>query len=154
MELKSKVERTRRLEKNRKRLRQNGLFQRDAGRLYRELGKQTIQVTSPPSESEIEPYWDGILETEVHHNESAFWLRRQTDGETHQRDEQQWLPQTMRSLRVSKGWGTGSLLVQTRFMVSGSSVSRVFTLICLVTTTCWFRIQTLCPNVCLKEQPL
>ena len=46
MELESKVERTRRLEKNRKRLRQNGLFQRDAGRFYRELGKQTIQVTS------------------------------------------------------------------------------------------------------------
>ena len=34
MELKSKVERTRRLEKNRKRLRQNGLFQRDAGQSY------------------------------------------------------------------------------------------------------------------------
>ena len=32
MELESKVERTRRLEKNRKRFRQNGLFQRDAGR--------------------------------------------------------------------------------------------------------------------------
>ena len=45
MELKFKVEQTRRLEKNRKRLRQNGLFQRDAGRFYRELGKQTIQVT-------------------------------------------------------------------------------------------------------------
>ena len=47
MELKSKVKRTRRLEKTHKRLRQNGLFQRDAGRLYRELGKQTFQVTSP-----------------------------------------------------------------------------------------------------------
>ena len=92
MDLKSKVERTRRLEKNRKRLRQNGLYQRDAGRFYRELDKQTIQVTSPPSESEIEQYWGGILETEVHHNESAFWLRRQTNGETHRKDEQQWLP--------------------------------------------------------------
>ena len=130
MELKSKVERTRRLEKNCKRLRQNGLFQRDNGRFYRELGKQTIQVTCLPSKSEIELYWDGILETEVHHNESVFWLRRQTNGETHRRDEQQWLlSQTLRSHRVLKGWGTGSLLVQTRFMVSGSSVSRVFTLI-------------------------
>ena len=54
MELNSKVERTRRLVKNRKRLRQDGLFQRDVGRFYRELGKQTIQVTSPPSESEID----------------------------------------------------------------------------------------------------
>ena len=92
MELKSKVERTRRLEKNCKKLRQNELFQRDAGRFYRELDKQTIQVTSPPSEFEIEQYWGGILETEVHHNESAFWLRRQTDGKTHRKDEQQWLP--------------------------------------------------------------
>ena len=60
------------------------------------MGKQTIQVTSLSSESEIEQYtyWSGILETEVHHNESAFWLRPQTDGETHRRDEQQWLPIT------------------------------------------------------------
>ena len=70
------------MEKNRKRLRQNGLFQRDAGRFYRELGKRTIQITSPPSESEIVQYWRGILETEVRHNKSAFWLRRQADGET------------------------------------------------------------------------
>ena len=47
MELQSKREKARRLEKNRKRLRQNGLFQRDARRFYRELGKQTIQITSP-----------------------------------------------------------------------------------------------------------
>ena len=130
MELKSKVERTRRLEKNRKRLRQNGLFQRNAGWFYRELGKQTIQVTSPPSESEIEQYWGGILENEVHHNEFAFWLKRQTDGEMQEEmSSSGYLSQTMRSHRVSKGWGTESLLVQTRFMVSGLSVSRVFTLI-------------------------
>ena len=130
MELKSKVELTRRLEKNRKRLRQNGSFQQDAGRFYRELGKQRIQVTSPPSESEIEQYWGSILETEAHHNESAFWLRHQTDGKTHRKmSSSGYLSQTMRSYHVSKGWGTGSLLVQTRFMVSGSSVSRVFTLI-------------------------
>ena len=49
---------------------------------YRELVKQTIQATSLPSESEIEQYWGGILETEVHYNESAFWLRRQADGKT------------------------------------------------------------------------
>ena len=92
MKLQAKVERARRLEKNRKRLHQNGLFQRDASRFYRELGKQTIQITSPPSESEIVQYWGGILETEVRHNESAFWLRRQTDGETYQTAEQQWPP--------------------------------------------------------------
>ena len=34
----------------------------------------------------------GVLETEVHHNESPFWLRRQTDGEKHRKDEKQWLP--------------------------------------------------------------
>ena len=86
MELRSKAEKARRLEKNRKRLRQNGLFQRDARRFYRDLGKQTMQITSPPSESEIEQYWGDILETEVCHNKSAFWLRRQTDR------EQQWQP--------------------------------------------------------------
>ena len=84
MELRSKAEKARRLEKNRKRLRQNGLFQRDARRFYRDPGKQTIQITSPPSESEIEQYWGDILETEVCHNNSAFWLRRQTDREMSQ----------------------------------------------------------------------
>ena len=124
MEPKSKVERIRRLEKNRKRLRQNRLFQRHAGRFYRELGKQAIQVTSPPSESEIEQYWSGLLETEIHHNESAFWLRRQTDGETHRKDEQQWLPISDNEVTwCLKGWETESFLVQTRLMAFGSSVS-------------------------------
>ena len=57
------------------RLRQNGLLQWDAGWLYRKWDKQTIQITSPPSESETEQYWGDILETEVCHNKSAFWLR-------------------------------------------------------------------------------
>ena len=70
----------------------NGLFQLDARRFYRELGKQTIQITSPPSESEIEQYWGDILEFEVYHNKSAFWLRRQIDGEMSQTAEQQWQP--------------------------------------------------------------
>ena len=92
MELQSKREKVRRLEKNRKRLRQNGLLQKDARRFYRELGKQTIQITSPPSESEIEQYWGNILETEVCHNKSAFWLRRQIDGDMSQTAEHQWQP--------------------------------------------------------------
>ena len=92
MELQSKREKSRRLEKNRKRLRQNGLLQRDARLFYRDLRKQTIQITSPPSESGIEQYWGDILETEVCHNKSAFWLRRQIDGEMSQPAEQQWQP--------------------------------------------------------------
>ena len=92
MELRSKAEKARRLEKNRKRLRQNGLFQQDARRFYRDLGKHTIQITSAPSEYEIEQYWGDILEAEVCHNKSAFWLRRQTDGEMSQTSEQQWQP--------------------------------------------------------------
>ena len=88
MGLQSKVSQARRLKKNHKRLHKKGLFQRDAGRLYRELGKQTIQITSPPSESEIEQYWGDILETKVCHNESASWLRRQTDGEMYRTAEQ------------------------------------------------------------------
>ena len=92
MKLRSKAEKARRLEKNRKRLRQNGLFQRDARRFYRDMGKQTIQTTSPPFESEFEQHWGDILETEVCHNKSAFLLRCQTDGEMSQTAEQQWQP--------------------------------------------------------------
>ena len=130
MELRSKVEKARRLEKNRESLRPNSLFQRDARRFYRDLGKQTIHITSPPSVSEIEQCWSDILETEVCHNKSALWLRRQINGEMSQTVEQQCnLSQTMRSPCVSKGWGTGSLLGQIRFTVFGSSVSSVFTVI-------------------------
>ena len=77
MELQSKVERASRLEKNRKRRPQNGLFQGDVGRFYSELGKRTIQINSQPLESEIEQYCGDTLDTEVCHNESAFWVRRQ-----------------------------------------------------------------------------
>ena len=62
MELQCKVERARRLEKNRKRLCQIVSFQRDDSRCYIELGKQTIHTTSPLSKSEIEQYWGDILE--------------------------------------------------------------------------------------------
>ena len=118
MEVQSKRLKAKRLEKNRKRLRQNGLFQRDARRFYRELGKQTIQMNSPPSEFEIEQYWGDILETEVCHNKSAFWLRRQIDGEMSQTASGN-ISQTIRSPCVSKGRGTGSLLGQISLRILG-----------------------------------
>ena len=55
MKLQSKVERARRLEKNHKRLHQNGFFQRDAF-TKNWVSKLSIQITFPPSESEIEQY--------------------------------------------------------------------------------------------------
>ena len=95
--------------------------------VYRELGKQPIQITSPPSESEIEQYWGDILETEVCHNEAAFWLRR-TDGETYRAAEQQWPPisgdeVTLYLKRIGNWKSSGP----DQFMVSGSSASHVFT---------------------------
>ena len=56
MKLQFNVKGARRLEKNHKTLRQNGLFQRDAERFYRKLGKRTIKIITTPSESEIEQY--------------------------------------------------------------------------------------------------
>ena len=53
MELQSKLEKARRLEKNRKTSPEQ-FVPRDARRFYRDLGKQTIQINFPPSESEIE----------------------------------------------------------------------------------------------------
>ena len=93
MELQSKVERSRKLKKNRKRLRPNCLFQGDAGGFfYREFGKRTIQITSPLSEPEIEQDWGDILETEECYNDFVFWLKRQTDCETFRTADQQWPP--------------------------------------------------------------
>ena len=49
-------------------------------------------MTFPPSVYEIEQYWGDILETEVRHNESVYWLRRQINSEANQTVEQQWSP--------------------------------------------------------------
>ena len=83
MALQLKVKRVMRLEKNCKRLGHNGL--------YRNVSKQIIETTFPPSKSEIEQYLlEDILETDMPHNQSAFWLWHQIHDETYR--EQQWPP--------------------------------------------------------------
>ena len=52
------------------------MFQDDARRFFRELGKKTIQIEKPPDIAEVKKFWQGILEQEVKHNENAQWIER------------------------------------------------------------------------------
>ena len=51
------------------------MFQDDARRFYRELGKNTIQIEKPPDIAEVKKFWQSILEQEVKHNENAQWIK-------------------------------------------------------------------------------
>ena len=55
-----KAQRIRKYEKRTKFFRQNRLFKDDPKRLYREIGKQTIEVNDIPSENEIKNFWSSI----------------------------------------------------------------------------------------------
>ena len=50
---------------------QNKRFRDDTKRFYRELGKKTIQIETPPDIAEVKKFWQNILEQEVKHNEDA-----------------------------------------------------------------------------------
>ena len=53
------------------------MFQDDARRFYRELGKKTIQIEKLPDIVEVNKFWQNILEQEVKHNKSAQWIKDQ-----------------------------------------------------------------------------
>ena len=55
------------------------MFQDDAKRFYRELGKKTIQIEKPPDIVDVKMFWQNILEQEVEHNEDAQWIKDQEE---------------------------------------------------------------------------
>ena len=53
------------------------MFREDSKRLYRELGKKTIQTEKPPDKGEVRKFWQNILEQEVKHNKDAHRIKDQ-----------------------------------------------------------------------------
>ena len=74
-----KAQRVRRFEKRTKFYRQNKIFQTDAKRFYREIGKKQIDIKEVPTMQEIEKFWESIWSSPKSHNEEAEWIEREKD---------------------------------------------------------------------------
>ena len=77
--LQSKAQRLRRYIKRSEQYKENKRFRDDTKRFYRELGKKTIQIETPPDIAEVKKFWQNILEQEVKHNEDAQWIKDQEE---------------------------------------------------------------------------
>ena len=74
-----KAQRVRRFEKRTKFYRQNKIFQTDAKRFYREIGKKQIEIKEVPTMQEVEKFWESIWSNPKTHNEDADWIGRETE---------------------------------------------------------------------------
>ena len=69
--------------------RQSIVFQTNAKKFYREIGKGQIDLDEPPAGSEIIEFWNSIWEKEMHFNNAAEWIYREKER-MDQIDEQHW----------------------------------------------------------------
>ena len=74
-----KTQRIRRFEKRTKFYKQNKIFKTATKQLYREMGKQPIEIKELPSIKEVEKFWKKILSNEKEHNEEAEWIKREEE---------------------------------------------------------------------------
>ena len=74
-----KAQRLRRYDKRSKFFRQNKVFNNDAKRFYREIGKNTISVDNPPEAEEVKDFWNNIWGEERSFNEEATWIKREEE---------------------------------------------------------------------------
>ena len=82
--------------------RQNKIFQTDARKFYRQIGKRTIDVKEHPEVKEIEKFWNNIWVSEKQFNHKAEWMERQKER-MNEVDEQQWEKIDCSELRVTLG---------------------------------------------------
>lgn len=87
--LQVKAQRLRRFTKRNKFYRQNKIFETDAKKFYREIGKSEITVDKIPTENEVHEFWNKIWGNEKGHNENADWLKH-LETNTNDIPEQQW----------------------------------------------------------------
>ena len=87
--LQVKAQRLRRFNKRTKFYRQNKIFETDAKKFYREIGKETITVENVPSAEEVTEFWNKIWGEEKEHNQNVKWIQ---DLENNSTDiqEQEW----------------------------------------------------------------
>ena len=105
--LQVRAQRLRRFDKCQKFFRQNKIFETDAKKFYREIGKETISVEAVPSEEQIREFWNSIWGKEKRFNEKAEWVR-DLENSTKDIPEQEWKSITteeiQRALRKSHKW--------------------------------------------------
>ena len=105
--LQVKAQRLRRFDKRQKFFRQNKIFETDAKKFYREIGKETISVENVPSEEQVREFWNNIWGKEKPFNENAEWVR-DLENSTKDIPEQEWenitAEEIERSLRKSHKW--------------------------------------------------
>lgn len=97
-----KAQRLRRFDKRNKFFRQNKIFQTDAKKFYRELGKSKIEIEEPPKTEEMEEFWKKIWENEKNFNSEAEWIGREEERMSDVR-EQEWEPITVKELQIATG---------------------------------------------------
>ena len=107
--LQSKAQRLRRYIKRSEQYKQNKRFRDDTKRFYRELGKKTIQIETPPDIAEVKKFWQNILEQEVKHNEDAQGIKDQE--EQLQINQMEWNDITVEELQVNMTRAANSVVI-------------------------------------------
>ena len=97
-----KAQRLRRFDKRTKFYRQNKIFSTDAKKFYREIGKGTIPVEEPPSQEELERFWNNIWGKEKKYNKEAAWVKREEERMA-DKEEQEWEIISVEEVRAALG---------------------------------------------------
>jgi hypothetical protein len=93
-----KAQRLRRFTKRKDFYRQNKIFETDAKKFYREIGKTNIEVKEIPTKEEVNDFWNTIWGNNTGHNENAEWIQ-DLEKETEDIPEQQWVDITTEEIR-------------------------------------------------------
>ena len=105
--LQMKAQRLRRFTKRNKFYRQNNLFETDAKKFYRDIGKNKIDVVNIPTEESVRDFWESIWGNEVGHNTNAEWLKS-FENATNNVHEQEWqnisVEEIKEGLKKSQKW--------------------------------------------------
>ena len=86
-QMQAKAQGIRRFEKRSKFCRQNKIFEEDAKRFYRELGRKSIEINEPPEMQEVENFWSKLWKGVRTHNSSASWIKDQEKINEHQEQQ-------------------------------------------------------------------
>lgn len=110
--LQVKAQRLRRFTKRNDFYRQNKIFETDAKKFYREIGKTNIEVKDIPTEDQVKDFWNNIWGNNTGHNENAKWIE-DLEKEVVDIPEQEWSDITTeeitKALRKAHKWKSPGL---------------------------------------------
>ncbi|XP_042883074.1 uncharacterized protein LOC122260048 [Penaeus japonicus] len=110
--LQVKAQRLRQFTKRNDFYRQNNIFETDAKKFHREIGKTTIEVKEIPTEDQVKDFWNNIWGNNAGHNENAKWIE-ELEEEAVDIPEQQWSDITTeeitKALRKAHKWKSPGL---------------------------------------------